>query len=67
MTTTRRPSTATCGDCGERTHLSNCGVDDHNRPFRTRREVAETGCNGRVYIHVTSGGIDCWAEQEVQS
>lgn len=55
----RRPRTTTCEDCGEQMHLSHCGVDAHNRPFMTQREIREQGCNGRVYIHVRTGGIDC--------
>lgn len=55
----RRPATTECGECGERMNLSRCGVDDHNRPFMTQREIREQGCNGRVYIHVSNGGMDC--------
>lgn len=57
--TTRRPSTSRCQDCGEVTHLSRCGVDEHSRPFMTQREIREQGCNGRVYVHAATGGIDC--------
>lgn len=54
----RRPSVAVCPDCGEVTHLSRCGVDEHLRT-RTPRERAEGRCPGRVYIHAETGGIEC--------
>jgi hypothetical protein len=54
----RRPSTATCDACGGTVHLSRCGVDEHGR-FVTRRERLAGACNGRVYIHADTGGIEC--------
>lgn len=54
----RRPSAATCSECGERIHLSRCGVEEHLRT-RTPRERAEGRCPGRVYIHESNGGIEC--------
>ena len=55
----RRPRVVSCDDCGERMHLAECGVDEHRRT-RTRREQLEGRCPGRVYVHASHGGIDCW-------
>lgn len=53
----RRPKYETCGECGERMHLSRCGVDEHMH--LSAQEVRQVGCNGRVYIHERTGGMDC--------
>jgi hypothetical protein len=55
---TRRPRSTTCPQCGQPVSLSRCGVDEHMRT-RTRREIMDGRCTGRVYIHDVTGGIEC--------
>ena len=51
-----RPRKKVCG-CGEPVFLGNCGVKEHLRQTRTIKEPFI--CNGYVYIHVETGGMEC--------
>jgi len=54
----RRPSSKSCDYCGKRVSLIDCGVSSHKFAERgTRRRPGQ--CNGRVYAHDDSGGMEC--------
>jgi len=55
--TARRPRRYKCLLCGDMVHLGWCGVDEHLHTKRTKREQIEQ-CNGYVYIHESTGGMD---------
>lgn len=57
----RRPSRIDCPDCGEQLGLVSCGVDDHiaTGRYMTRRDRLAGVCNGRVYVHTATGGMEC--------
>jgi len=52
-----RPRTQQC-PCGEKMVLALCGVKEHLYTKRTKREQMDN-CNGRIYIHLSTGGIEC--------
>ena len=57
----RRPSVRKCPYCGEPQSLIECGVASHKFAERgTRRRPGQ--CNGRVYAHDDSGGMECDAK-----
>jgi len=55
----RRPSISQCADCGQTMHLVRCGVDAHMDRYQSKADRRISGCNGRVYIHADTGGMEC--------
>ena len=54
----RRASTKLCDGCEAPVSLIDCGVDSHKFAERgTRRKPVQ--CNGRVYAHDDTGGMEC--------
>jgi len=55
---TRRASSKLCDGCGQPAHIIECGVKGHLFALKgTQRQPGE--CNGRVYVHDDTGGMEC--------
>jgi len=59
----RRASKRACQFCGEPVSLISCGVKEHLFAAPgTRRQPGD--CNGRVYAHDETGGMECFTRDE---